>query len=70
MTEYHTPNDAITLMQAISRVRDAMSILEELNDEYIFVSVNDQYQTLDDIQIELTNTLNNVKAGEFDNIEG
>ena len=70
MTEYHTPNDAITLMQAISRVRDAMSILEELDDEYIFVSVNDQYQTLDDIQIELTNTLNNVKAGEFDNIEG
>ena len=57
--------DEIILMRAIEQVRKAMSTLEHLDDEYIFEYINDKYQTLDDIQIELTNAVNSVRNGDF-----
>lgn len=57
--------DEVILMRAIEQVRKAMSTLENLDDEYIFEYINDQYQTLDDIQIELTNAMNSVRNGDF-----
>ena len=58
-------NDEIILLRAIEQVRKAMSTLEHLDDEYIFEYINDKYQTLDDIQIELTNAVNSVRNGDF-----
>ena len=57
--------DEVILMRAIEQVRKAMSTLEHLDDEYIFEYINDKYQTLDDIQIELTNAMNSVRNGDF-----
>lgn len=59
-------HDTVLIQGAINRVRQAMSLLEEINDEMIFDYLGSQYETLDDIQIELTNTLNSVANGEFD----
>lgn len=61
--------DEVILMRAIEQVRKAMSTLEHIDDEYIFEAINSQYQTLDDIQIELTNVANHVRNGDFENVE-
>lgn len=59
-------NDETILLRAIEQVRKAMSTLEHLNDEYIFSTINNEYQNLDDVQIELTNAANAVRAGVFE----
>lgn len=61
--------DQDILLMAKEHIRKAMSILEHLDDEYIFEAINSEYQTLDDIQIELTNIYHNVINGDFDDIE-
>lgn len=62
-----TDLDIILLAQ--EHVRKSISVLEHINDEYIFEAINAEYQTLNDIQIDFTNIANYVRNGDFDAID-